>query len=455
MVGNEIILDFINKDVPKYHYEGKIMKQKQLTFFDLITMGVGLIIGSGIFILLGFGIEYTGRSVNIAILLATIFIIFMVIPFIFIVGVADLKGGSYSHAKILLGDTLGALSGYGMFFAHIALAIYCISIIDYLIPLIPFLEKYPKIFSLGVLVLFFAISYTGLKNMALFQGIIVVLLIVALLSFTFFGIPKIQPGYFREPGFLINGVGKLLLSSALLTFALMGGHLLLNFYNNAKNPGITIPWAIILSTVFVGLIYFGVAMVAAGVLPHEEVSGKTLTAVANAILPKGLYIFFLLGGAILAMGSTLNGMLAYMPTPLLEIARDGYLPKVLLKTNKNDYPYVLMAILFILALIPIVSGLDADIIVSFILAPNYILFASVCFRTIKILDFFPEKWAQSPFRVPKPVVLILSIISGLIYLLQGILLFSNLSSPLKIGNLIVAPILIAIAFMRTRQLRNN
>ncbi len=77
--------------------------KKRMTLFDLVSMGVGATIGSGIFVMLGIGIAMTGRSVNFALTAAIIVTFLMTVPAIFISGVAKLKGGPVTQAAILLG----------------------------------------------------------------------------------------------------------------------------------------------------------------------------------------------------------------------------------------------------------------------------------------------------------------------------------------------------------------
>lgn len=93
-----------------------------------------------------------------------------------------------------------------------------------------------------------------------------------------------------------------------------------------ENPKRTLPVGILIITVILSVIYGLMAYVAAGVLPYEQIAGANLSVTAQAIFPKGLYLFFVVGGGIGAIASSLLGGLAMFRYPLLHIAEDGWLP---------------------------------------------------------------------------------------------------------------------------------
>ena len=74
--------------------------------------------------------------------------------------------------------------------------------------------------------------------------------------------------------------------------------------------------------------YAFIGIVAAGVLPVEQVAFQNLTLVAQTIFPTWLYLFFVFGGAMFALLTTLNGTLSWVHRGLQAAARDGWLPAV-------------------------------------------------------------------------------------------------------------------------------
>ena len=119
----------------------------------------------------------------------------------------------------------------------------------------------------------------------------VFILISALIIFAGFGIFKIQPGYFNQPEFMTNGVMGILQTAALLVFSTGGAEVIVDVGAEAKNPKRDILQVVIISTLAVAVLYGVMCTVAAGVLPVEQVANKTLSAVAEHILPRPLFIY--------------------------------------------------------------------------------------------------------------------------------------------------------------------
>lgn len=84
-----------------------------------------------------------------------------------------------------------------------------------------------------------------------------------------------------------------------------------------QEPTKDIPFVIVTSTVGVALLYGLVATTASGVLPVAEVANQPLTLVAAEILPKPLYIFFIVGGAMFALATTLNSQIMSATKPIM------------------------------------------------------------------------------------------------------------------------------------------
>lgn len=410
--------------------------KKKLNLFDLVAMGVGSIIGSGIFALLGIGIGMTGRSVSIALVIGCVLNLLLCVPAYFTSNLVDFKGGTYGIAKVLLGKRYSGLIGMILLISNFVIAVYCISIIDYAAELVPFVGDYSAAFSIVLLTLFFGVSLRGVKGMARFQGAIVVIMILSLLMFIGFGLRQVQPGYFSADGFFDGGASGMILATAVLMFASIGSSVLVNFFDVTENPKKNFPLAIFISGGIVAVIYFGVGVVASGVLPLSEVADQNLALVANHVLPQPLYIMFIVGGAILALASTLNNMLAFIKYPTMEVVKDGYLPKFFLKTNGDSYPWALMLFLYVIGLIPILTGLDIEQVVSVVMGPSYVIMAIMSFKVMGLPKRYPEAWAKSELRVSRPVLVILSVTSGLVNLFLGLILIANLSTVVLVGNLL-------------------
>lgn len=125
-----------------------------------------------------------------------------------------------------------------------------------------------------------------------------------------------------------------------------------------KNPGRDLPRAMIGSTIFVAVIYALIGIVAVGVLPVDQVAGQSLVLVASAVLPKPLYVFFIVGGGMFAVASTLNATFTWCTKGLLIAAEEGWLPKQAASLTKRGTPWVLLTVFYIVGVVPVLTGID-------------------------------------------------------------------------------------------------
>lgn len=93
-----------------------------------------------------------------------------------------------------------------------------------------------KLIAILILTIVFVVNFFGVGKAALLQSIMVVVMAAALALFTGFGMFKIEPGYFQNPGFMTGGISGLLTAMALLTFATGGASVIVNLSAEAKNP---------------------------------------------------------------------------------------------------------------------------------------------------------------------------------------------------------------------------
>ena len=160
-----------------------------------------------------------------------------------------------------------------------------------------------------VLTLFFVINLFGMKSAARAQNIMFYILVLSLGIFIVAGFLKLDvAAYFNLDGFFVDGFHGVWSAASLLVFAVGGAGVLVDFGNSVRNPAKVIPKVIVGVTVCVALAYALLSMVAAGVLPYDQVAFKPLTSAAAAVFGQGsgMYALFIVGGALLALATTLN-----------------------------------------------------------------------------------------------------------------------------------------------------
>lgn len=162
-------------------------------------MAVGQIIRVGIMTMTGIAIGFTGRSVNVAYIVAGIIIIISAIPQVLIGGTANFFGGQYSQIAVLSGKKMAGTFLYIQLFSIIAISMYTLSFADYFLSLFPGINA--KLVSVVVLTVLCGMNLIGVKQAARLQNILCAVLAIAIASYIVLGIGHIQPDYFSN-GFM-------------------------------------------------------------------------------------------------------------------------------------------------------------------------------------------------------------------------------------------------------------
>ncbi|QAT42995.1 APC family permease [Aminipila luticellarii] len=305
------------------------------------------------------------------------------------------------------------------------------------------------IVSLIVATFFFALNIFPTKFMAKIQNIMVIFLIAALSAFIVFGLPKVQSGYFSQPGFITHGFTGLIAASAFLTFATFGANSIFQLSGECKNPKKDIPFVLILATLTVAVLYAFVATVAAGVLPVDQVANENLAKVAQTILSRPLYLFFIVGGALGALATSLNATIAWVTKPLIQACEDGWFPKKLAYLHpKYKTPVLLLGIFYLVTIIPIILKIDMALITNSVLVIMYVFMMITSLATTRLPELFPEQWAKSPFHVSKGVLWACCILSTVVLIIQVYYNASSLTPGLLIANITLLAAGFIYSFLR-------
>lgn len=403
---------------------------------DLLSIAIGQTIGSGVFALTGVAIGMTGRSTNIAMLIAALFTLAMTVPMIFVSGTIRMRGGFYTQLALLAHEGCSGFFIIIHILAWSALSMYAISFADYTLALIPGLNH--TLVALAVLTIIYLVNLFGIQGAAKLQNAMTFIMALAITVFIVYGSPQIQPGFFDPEGFMTGGISGLFAAGALLTWAIGGANVVIHLGAEAKNPTRDIPFAIIVGTLIIALFYAFMSTVASGVLPIEEVAGQPLTLVAQKILPKPLYIFFVVGGAMFALTTTLNSCFGWVPKPILQASVDGWLPKGLSRLNKYKTPYVILTLLYVESLIPIFFKFNISTIGNMAVILNNLFFAIVCYSAVNMPKVIPELWKNSKYHVSYNVLAFFSILGAVSTIAQIWLLVGVLTKAEFIGNVAVA-----------------
>ncbi len=407
--------------------------EKKLTFWDCMGFCIGQIIGSGIMVLTGIVIGITGHGTPMAFILAAGLAIMTMLPFTVLASTLPANGAGYTYIKRLIGDKAGFFYLGAFVLTQVLIATFAKGFASYFVSVFPqFNESVVAIAALAIAVV---VNMIGLKTSAIVQKFMVVFLLLSLAMFIAFGLPKVEWSAleFTRANIMPNGTRDFLMGIALLSFATGGAKFVAENGDEIENPEKTIPKAMIISTLLVACFYALIGVVASGVLPLEEVAFQNLTVVAKAIFPPGLYIFFVVGGAMFALATTLNGTLSWVTRGLQTASKEGWLPEIFAKENKGGAPVLLLLVFAFVGAVPILTGMDTGAIANMGVGLDMLTEFAVLIACFRLPKMFPEEFAKSTLRMKKGTLYVLLCIVGVLMLGTSYVNLSDLSGPIYIA----------------------
>lgn len=417
---------------------------------DLMGIGVGQIIGSGIMALTGITIALTGAGTPFAFLVAAILVICPNLVLAVLGSAVPATGGMYTYVRDYIGPKTGFFYLALLVAGQLVLAMFAITFAEYACSLVPGLSQTWVAF--GVLTICFVMNVLGVDFAAKLQNVLVIILVAAMVLFVAFGLPKVDWSVFKGgiKAIMPNGFWNFMTGASLLTFATGGAEFLSELGGEMKNPGRDLPRAMILSTVAVAILYAFIGVVAVGVLPIETVAGESLVLVSKEIFPKAVYYFFIVGGGMFAVASTLNATFTWCTKGLLIAAEEGWLPRQAGLISKRGTPWVLLIVFYIVGLIPILTGLDISTIARLGNGVSLIYVLFPIFTGYLIYKKNPEAMERSDFKIKKTALFILTTIALIGYIIAAVLNFTDITSAWQMM-LIYSAVVIIYAFLRQKK----
>jgi amino acid transporter len=290
---------------------------KDLGPLAALTIGVGTMIGAGIFVLPGTAIAQAGSFTIVS------FVIGGVIALLTALSASELgtampkSGGAYYYVNRALGPLFGSVAGWanwmGLAFAS---AFYMVGFSEYIQAIVgiegalalgPLSLSVVKIVALVGAGLFVAINYVGAKETGRLQNAIVVVFVAILGVFTAIGALRADPANLPPA----EGFGPTITTTGLIFVSYLGFVQITSVAGEIKNPGKNLPRAVIGSAVIVTVIYALVlivmsAAVQQGFIAAQEGMGNIAVVEAARLLIGPVGAVAMLFGGLLATASSAN-----------------------------------------------------------------------------------------------------------------------------------------------------
>lgn len=365
---------------------------KDLGLKEALTIGVGTMIGAGIFVLPRFAIEMVGPGAIFSYILAGLICIITASSLAELATGMPKSGGIYFFLSRSLGVFIGTISGLALWLSlTFAVAFYLLGFGEYLALFIPVNET-----ILAVLAgLFFTyINYIGAKETGKTQNIIVGILIIILLAYIVWGFINVDRGLWQP--FFPRGTGPVLPATAVIFVSFLGFAQIASVAEEIKDPSRNLPKAIMGSVAIVTLIYVPVLLVVTGVLPIAEITISDTPVVEVARIISGAFgaaaVTF---AALLATASSANASIMASSRINFAMGRDSIFPDWFNKVHpKYLTPYRPIIATGLLALIMLLTA-DVDALsasASVLMLINYALinFIVIFLRVVPLENYNPS-----------------------------------------------------------------
>ncbi|MCB0430145.1 MAG: amino acid permease [Flavobacteriales bacterium] len=338
-------------------------RKKDLGLAELIAIGLGGMVGGGIFSILGISVAHIGHATPLAITAGGILAFFAAYSYVKLALLYKDEGATYSFFRKSFPNSAFSASviGWLVVFGYIStLALYAFTFSSYLCSILPVDGNgwAGKAVAGGVIGLFAMINLVSVKGMGKAEDLLVYskLIILIFISGILAGrgqVSNLQP--LIEPG---THIGSILVMASITFVAYEGFQLIIHAYNEMDEPQRNIPRAIYSAIAIATLLYVGIALGALATIPKEVIirdQEYALASGASAVLGKfGLFAVIL--GALLATSSAISGTLFGASRLMAVIANDGYFPSVLKKRSKGTIPAPAIVTMSVLSFVLMLSG---------------------------------------------------------------------------------------------------
>ncbi|XP_008828330.1 probable cationic amino acid transporter [Nannospalax galili] len=352
-----------------------------LTTMDLISLGVGSCVGTGMYVVSGLvAKEMAGPGVIVSFIIAAVASILSGVCYAeFGVRVPKTTGSAYTYSYVTVGEFVAFFIGWNLILEYLigtaagasalssmfdSLANHTIS--HWMVDAVGTLnglgkgeESYPDLLALVIAVIVTIIVALGVKNSVGFNNVLNVLNLAVWVFIMIAGLFFINGKYWAEGQFLPHGWSGVLQGAATCFYAFIGFDIIATTGEEAKNPNTSIPYAITASLVICLTAYVSVSMILTLMVPYYAID--TESPLMEMFVAHGFYAakFVVAIGSVAGLTVSLLGSLFPMPRVIYAMAGDGLLFRFLAHVSSYTETPVVACIVsgFLAALLSLLVSL--------------------------------------------------------------------------------------------------
>lgn len=405
-----------------------LQPKRTLKFWHIWALGVGAVIGDGIFLLMGQGIAIAGPSSIIAYIIAGLSQLFLIVALVELAIAMPNAGAMSLWVERMMGKSWGFLAGFtfaiGWIIAGGSVGLALGTITMWYFPGLTG-SWWPAFFAILFITIFTLINIVGTVFTARFQLYMVLALVGVMVIFAIIGLKDVDLANFSP--MMPFGLEGFFGAIPLGTYAYLGALTLVTAGAEAINPERDMPRALIWSSVTFIVLYSFAHFVLQGIIPWDQVTieSSPFTIAAGQVF--GIAGAFIMNTAawIAAATCILMGTLYATSRIFYQQAREGMLPKFLGAIHPKTFtPVNALIVIWIATVILILIGqinpdflyveLSNQLVIAWLFSWSLALIAGVLFRIKHKEEVAQLSWRQPLF----PLFPILSFI-GIAVILYG------------------------------------
>lgn len=321
---------------------------RNLSVFDLLFLGIGSVIGTGIFVLTGVGAAlYAGPGISLSFVLASIACAFAGLAYAEYASMVPVSGSAYTYTYASLGEFMAFIVGWNLILEY---TVTCSTVAagwsGYVTGLLASggMElpiEFTKVPAEGGIINIPAILITmflcillvrGTKESVMINRILVFIKVAVIGIFLVLAVPNVDPTNW-DP-FLPYGYQGIASGAAIVFFAYIGFDAVATSAEEAKNPSRDLPIGILGSLGLCAVLYFFVAIVLTGVVPYTDLNNAEPVAYALRVIGYPIGSAIVAVGAICGITTVLLVLLYGQARIFFALSRDGMIPAGICKVHK-------------------------------------------------------------------------------------------------------------------------
>lgn len=370
--------------------------KRSLGLFDSTLLGLGAIIGAGIYVVIGIAAGLAGPAVVLSIILAGIAAGLSSMSFSELGSSMPREGGPYEFSHKIISPFMGFMNGWLWLSANIITsAAVSLGFAGYLVSIFPFLPI--KLVAITALLFFSVLNIIGVKQSAQVNDALVILKVLLLALFVVMGAGSIKLSNFSP--FLPLGSMGVLQAAAMMFFAYTGYARVTTVAEEVKDPGRTIPASIFISLLISTIIYILTGFVTVGLEDWKLLgtsSSPLALAISNTGIPWAVGIVSL--GAMLATMSVMLTSIFGVSRVMFAMARNNELPKKISEIHKTRRTPVYSIIISTIITILFAYFFDLELIVGMTSLTILIVHGITNISAILSRIRYPN--LERPFKIP-------------------------------------------------------